>query len=142
MSIYDILTTNKTARMPGDHKRQQPISNNGERSGLELIFLRVWRSECKDLPEPIRDHRFHDTRRWQLDFAWPDAMLAVEIEGLTRQGGRHQRSRGYRNDVQKYRAAENLGWRILRFTGDEMHTEPVQVVEAVAKILRKRKNPL
>ena len=138
MSIFDILTTNQAAKLPGDYKKQPPISNNHERSGLELAFIRLWKAMYKNLPEPIRDYRFHSTRRWQLDFAWPDAMLAVEIEGLTRQGGRHQRLGGYKNDVQKYREAESLGWRVMRFAGEEIRTEPVQVIESVVKVLVKR----
>ncbi len=131
------LITGRTADLPGD-PRKHPIDNRAERSGLELGFLRLWKSIRKELPEPVRDYRFHPTRKWAFDFAWPDAMLAVEIEGLTRSGGRHQRTAGYRADVRKYREAENLGWRILRFTGDEMRTEPVQAIETAAKVLKKR----
>jgi very-short-patch-repair endonuclease len=136
MALPTGLITNRTANLPGDWKKQ-PINNAKERSGLELAFIRLWRATQKDLPEPEQEHRFHATRKWRFDFCWPDYMLAVEIEGLTRQGGRHQRSAGYRSDMQKYRAAEELGWRVLRFTGDELRTGPVQVVESVAGVLKK-----
>jgi very-short-patch-repair endonuclease len=29
----------------------------------------------------VSNYRFHSTRRWRIDFAWPNQMLAVEIEG-------------------------------------------------------------
>jgi hypothetical protein len=32
---------------------------------------------------------------WRFDFAWPDQMFAVEVEGITPAGGRHQRIKGY-----------------------------------------------
>ena len=39
------------------------------------------------LPEPVREHRFHPTRRWRLDFFWASPVgyydLALECEGGT-----------------------------------------------------------
>ena len=63
------------------------------------------------LPHYEREYRFHASRRWRLDFAWPAEKLAVEIEGR----GRHQTFVGFRNDCEKYNAALQLGWRVLRF---------------------------
>ena len=62
---------------------------------------------------PLREHVFHPTRKWRFDFAFPDNMLAVEIEGGY--GGRHQRG-GFKTDMEKYNAAAKLGWRVLRYT--------------------------
>ena len=63
------------------------------------------------LPHYEREWRFHPSRRWRLDFAWPAEKLAVEIEGR----GRHQTFVGFRNDCEKYAHALLLGWRVLRF---------------------------
>lgn len=70
----------------------------------------------------VREHRFHPERRWRFDFAWPDIMLAVEVEGITHGdgGGRHQRGTGYMEDCDKYNAAMFLGWRLLRYTGEHL----------------------
>lgn len=69
------------------------------------------------LPEPIHDKfYFHPVRRWRADFAWPDRMLLVEVEGGTWTGGRHTRGDGYDQDCIKYNEAVLLGFRILRFT--------------------------
>ena len=65
---------------------------------------------------PQREFIFHDKRRWRFDFAFPDIKLAVEIEGITKDGGRHQRRDGFEGDAYKYNAAVKLGWRILRYT--------------------------
>jgi very-short-patch-repair endonuclease len=68
------------------------------------------------LPAPEREHRFHPTRRWRFDFAWPEHMLAAEVEGLNPRGkSRHTTVTGYRADCEKYNAAALLGWRVLRF---------------------------
>lgn len=81
------------------------------------------------VPQPIYELRFAPPRRWRFDFAWPEHMLAVEIEGGTWSGGRHTRGKGYANDCRKYNAAVLLGWRVLRFT-----TEMVANGSALAAI--------
>lgn len=63
-----------------------------------------------------REVRFHPTRKWRFDFSNAQAMLAVEIEGITAEGGRHQRRQGFIGDIHKYAEALILGWRVLRVT--------------------------
>ena len=48
-----------------------------------------------------REYRFHPTRKWPFDFAWPGAMLAVEIDGATWAHGKHTRGSGYEKDCLK-----------------------------------------
>jgi very-short-patch-repair endonuclease len=60
----------------------------------------------------VREHRFDPTRRWRFDAAWPEAKLAVEIEGSG-----HRNVVKFRKDTEKYNTAVRLGWRILRFQG-------------------------
>lgn len=69
------------------------------------------------LPEPVQEHRFHPTRRWRFDFAWPELMLAVEVEGGGWTNGRHTRGKGFSNDIQKYSEAMRLGWTVYRVDG-------------------------
>jgi len=68
------------------------------------------------LPEPVREHKFHPTRKWRFDFAWPARMIAVEVDGGTWAGGRHTRGAGFEKDCEKLNAATLLGWRVFRFT--------------------------
>lgn len=82
----------------------------------------------------VREFRFHPTRRWRFDYAITDAKIAVEIEGgifgrdkekpcptchQTRKG-RHNTIIGMVNDIEKYNTATALGWRVLRFTREQM----------------------
>lgn len=67
-----------------------------------------------------REHRFAPPRRWRMDFADPARMIAVEIEGGTWAGGRHTRGAGFAEDCIKYSQAAILGWRVLRFTTDQV----------------------
>jgi hypothetical protein len=79
--------------------------------------------ELAGLPAPVREHRFHSTRRWLLDLAWPDRRVYCEVHGGTwlksqvhpitgepRKGG-HSTGAGQRRDFEKQNAAVLLGWR-------------------------------
>ena len=85
------------------------------------------------LPEPVREHKFHERRKWRFDFCWPDKMLAVEVEGGIWTGGRHTRGDGYEKDAEKYNAATEMGWRILRFTPKYLRSG--EALEQVKRIL-------
>ena len=87
------------------------------------------------LPDPEREFRFHETRRWRFDFAFPNKMLAVEVEGGIWTGGRHVRGKGFGADAEKMNEAALLGWTVLRFTPTVIRTG-----EAVAMIERAMNN--
>jgi very-short-patch-repair endonuclease len=87
----------------------------GAKSLLEELFAQHLRE--KDCPTPVRQLRFHPGKKWQFDFAWPDWMVAVEIEGGVWSGGRHVRGQGFEADIEKYNAATLAGWRLYRFSG-------------------------
>lgn len=70
--------------------------------------------------EFVREYRFHPVRRWRFDFALAEYKLAVEVEGGTYARGRHTRGGGYAEDCIKYAEAVCLGWRVLRFTTDQV----------------------
>jgi very-short-patch-repair endonuclease len=65
-----------------------------------------------------REVRFHPTRRWRFDFAFPDEKIAVEVEGGTWVNGAHSRGKHFESDCEKYGEAAVLGWTVLRVTPD------------------------
>lgn len=69
---------------------------------------------CAKLPNPEREYKFHPTRKWRFDFAWPEKKIALEVEGGTWVGGAHNRGAHFESDAEKYNEAAILGWRILR----------------------------
>lgn len=73
-------------------------------------------AQALGLPPASRELTFHPTRKWRFDLAWPTRRLAVEVEGGTWSGGRHVRGKGYEGDIEKYNAAQALGWLVLRVT--------------------------
>lgn len=83
-------------------------------SDLERSYFFQLRAARLSLPE--LEYRFHPTRRWRFDFAWPDLLLAVELEGGTWASGRHTRGPGFEKDCEKMNEAAILGWHVLRFT--------------------------
>lgn len=68
------------------------------------------------LPVPVCEHRFAPPRRWRFDYAWPELLVALEVEGGIWTGGRHTRGAGFLNDINKYNRAALLGWTVVRCT--------------------------
>lgn len=74
----------------------------------------VFQVRAVGLPDPVLEHRFHPSRRWRFDLAWPAQRVAVEVDGGTFSGGRHARGAGIRGDAEKFSEAAAMGWRVLR----------------------------
>ena len=81
-----------------------------------------------------REYRFHPTRRWRFDFAFVPQKLAVEIEGGTWKKSRHTTGDGFHSDCDKYNAAVELGWSVLRFTGK--HVSSGQAMDTTLRCLQ------
>lgn len=79
------------------------------------------------IPTPETEYRFHPTRKWRLDYAWPTCnKVAVEIEGGAWSGGRHTRGSGFVKDMEKYNEAQRLGWQVFRFTPQQLQKGDAQ----------------
>lgn len=77
---------------------------------------RLLLEQCKQW-KPVPEMRFHPTRRWRIDVAFPEYLLAVEIDGGIWNGqGRHVRGAGVVKDMEKFAALAALGWRVIRVT--------------------------
>ena len=87
--------------------------------GEETLALHI---RCEKLPEPVREYKFAPDRKWRFDFAWPDRILAVECEGGMWSNGRHTRGSGAIGDMEKYNRAAILGWRVLRYTTEQIRS--------------------
>lgn len=78
--------------------------------------------ESVGLPEAELEYRFHPTRLWRFDLAWPQYLLAVEIEGGIWLQTKEGRSKGHANpkrfleDIEKYNEAALAGYRLIRVT--------------------------
>lgn len=103
------------------------------RETLSRLFLAHWRRN--ELPELTREYRFHPTRKWRFDFALPEQKMAIEVDGGTRQGGRHNRAEGYAKDAEKLNSATALGWTVFRFS-DVMLKEGPDAMDGHLQVIR------
>lgn len=83
-----------------------------------LALIRAW-CLSQSVPLPETEHEFAREslgRLWRFDLCWPGHSVALEVEGVTRHGGRHQRVEGLEEDAVKYSWAAILGWTLIRAT--------------------------
>jgi len=102
------------------------------------LFRQIGLSE---LPAPVPELNFAKAlkRRFRFDFAWPDQMVAAEVDGgrymvrRNKQGamvpiGQHMSEADY----EKLNLAVLLGWRVLRFSPQMIRTgKALKVLEEV-----------
>jgi very-short-patch-repair endonuclease len=89
-----------------------------KRNSLNDKFAQAWAAIKGQ--QLTAEHKFHPTRKWRFDFAHLDTKIAIELEGLTHKGGRHQSVKGYTADVEKYNEATLLGWTVFRLTKSQI----------------------
>lgn len=97
---------------------------------VELLFA------AHGLTDPVPEFRFHPTRKWRFDFAWPERGLALEVEGGAWTSGRHTRGKGFVSDLEKYNAAVLMGWRVLRCTPKQLKSG--EIFEVIKEAMRPR----
>lgn len=58
--------------------------------------------------------RFHPSRRWRFDYAWPAGKIAVEYDGIMFGDASHSSLAGILRDAEKCNEAQAMGWRVFR----------------------------
>lgn len=84
---------------------------------LELLRLQI---------PHVRQFCFY--KRYTADLALPEKKILVEIDG-----GQHWFEHIKRNDQEKDRQAQELGYRVLRFDRDEADTKPEKVAQEILR---------
>ncbi len=106
------LTTAQAKRMgivvksPTKAIRSPSLPKNGRAEFMAMCC-------AHGLPIPEPEYRFMPPRRWRFDWAWPDAQLAVEVQGGLFCNGGHVRGGHLKKEYEKLNEACVLGWRIL-----------------------------
>lgn len=130
--------SNVNSRRPRRTRRP----NTKGRSGLENSFALLWSQHPRSREhEALSEFKFDPNRQWRFDFAWPDAKVAVELEGGTfskRSQSRHTTATGHQGDCEKYNAAAIAGWCVLRYTAQDMQRQPLQIIEQIVGVIEGR----
>lgn len=118
---FDALAVPMPKKVPKcKSKRVKAAKEAKPPSALEVSLSKLIADS--ELPLPCREFKFHETRRWRFDFAWPEFLVAVEVEGGVWTGGRHTRGVGFEGDCEKYAEALTAGWKVLRVTGKHIRS--------------------
>lgn len=74
--------------------------------------------EVHGLPTPQPEYRFHPKRAWRVDYYLErdGIRVALEVEGGVWIGGRHNRAKGFLEDIEKYNALSLAKIYLIRTT--------------------------
>jgi hypothetical protein len=77
------------------------------------------------IPDPVEEHPFAKEigRKFRFDYAWVGPKIAVEKEGgiWARTRGGHTHPMHILRDMEKGNIAALLGWRVFRFTPEQIN---------------------
>jgi hypothetical protein len=100
-------------------------------SVLEAAFADL--CNAFDLPRPEYQHAVvTDGIERHLDFAYPDLMLAIEVDGFEF----HSTAAGFVSDRIRGNELTMLGWTVLHFTWHQVIHQPAYVAAVVHRALR------
>lgn len=83
-------------------------------------------------PTPEEEYRFHPSRKWRFDRAWPDKKVALEVEGKG-----HAKWNRYHSDIEKYNEAARLGWTVIRLSFLDIGKEDFTTLDILKDVLDK-----
>lgn len=126
--------TKKKRKAPSKELRQEVARQN--KAKWELPFLLDWKARYPELPVPVRDFKFHPTRKWRADFAWEKVKVICELHGGGARG-RHATVKGHAADCEKINEAQKLGYMVLQYTVTRLRNMG-SVVDEVASAVKNR----
>jgi very-short-patch-repair endonuclease len=102
------------------------------------MLLRVLNALGYDTVGWVKEYKFHDTRRWRVDFAHPGKKLAIEVEGGVWTQGRHTRGSGFVKDMEKYNELAIYGFALLRIQPNDIDKRPGWIKDQLERIEERR----
>lgn len=89
------------------------------------------------MPSPTRNYRFHPTRKFEIDWAWPEFKIGVEIQGgIFMPGGAHSLPTNILRDMTKQNLLLDFGWRVWHYTPSEVIKGiAIQHIDAVLRAM-------
>jgi len=114
--------TDKQAKREAGERARSLRKTETVSEGLLWSVLRA-RQLCS-----LKFRRQHPIDPWIVDFACPEQMLVVEIDG-----GYHDNV--VEDDLKRQRHLESMGWKVLRFSDKDVEEEAEAVAHAIAREL-------
>ncbi len=111
--------------------RALPLLRAGVRSAMETRLRRLLAEA--GLPEPEINREIFDAagvRVGECDLVWVVQRIVVEYEGR-----QHFEEQATRDDILKYERLQDLGWRVIRVTKDDMRDRREETVARVRAAL-------
>jgi hypothetical protein len=100
------------------------------RSDLEKAFLAI--CDAAGIPRPsVNTWVEYDGTGGEIDFVWPDAKVAIEVDGWEDHGNRF----AFERDRERDRRLRLDGWRVERFTWRQLFFDPEEVERTLRALL-------
>lgn len=87
-------------------------------------------AETPEIPPCQRNYFFLPDRDLELDFAWTESKIAVEVQGMA-----HRIKGKFKRDIEKRALALLAGWKVLEVAGDEVRSG--QALEWLKRLMLK-----
>jgi very-short-patch-repair endonuclease len=107
------------------------VGQNITRTELERRFLDLCRHAALPSPE-VNEWLAVAGEEIQVDFVWHGPRLVVETDGF----GTHGTRRAFREDRRRDRVLGLAGWRVIRFTWDDLTCAPGHVAAVLRDLVR------
>jgi len=107
----------------------------GTRRDEATLWIHAWRCAAAESKACwvrwVPEYKFRVGRRWAFDWTLPELKIAVEVDGgrFEYAGGKH----GSDADREKMNAAVEDGWRVFRYSPQQLKNDPLACVDQVAK---------
>lgn len=130
--IWDAMHRTRTRKGPG-HANLTAVLDEHRRRGTQLtrsVLEDRFLALCDRYGLPRPDANFH-VEGHEVDACWPAARLAVELDGWAR----HKDRVAFQRDRTKGNELTAVGWRVLRFTHDDVVRRPAEIAARIRGLL-------
>lgn len=127
VSVLVAVLTAKRGPHPAARRAVAALLDKRSGSVLESLFRVL--VVLAGLPAPVAQHLIEGVGR--VDFAWLQQRVVVELDGFAF----HSDRASYRNDRARMNELERQGWRVLRFTWEDVRGRPEHVIEVLREVL-------
>lgn len=112
-------------------KNLRRILIEGLDSHLERLFKRLVKAST--LPNPVEHFKISTgkSRSYDVDFAYPAEMIAIETDGWAF----HSDPVAFQRDRVRWRELGKVGWIVLCFTYEDVKLRPDNVIETIAEAI-------